>query len=366
MNTAEMHIIDSHMKNLNTKWDEFSKKIIDAQKANTFSILYATDIHYIRKYAFYIPAYYKLKEMVEFSRYVGFDLLALTGDIVDGNSPKENQKQDICDVLNLVREAKTTSVLISKGNHDDCSWFAYKRELGAGAVISEEEWYSYAVNPIRVQYPIVLDEENKAGGYYYIDYPAHKIRVININTNDTPIITDDTGRLIKDYCGQWSMGISEKQLKWLVKALTFEEEGWSVIFMSHISPLYDGTDGILRNGQMVWDIIKAYKNGENGSVKSNEKYFEAEVDYDFTDNKSKDVLVYMCGHTHRDSCDVYDGITVIGTKNILGPLCNADKNWGDPNFPIDGSWDCVIIDKKERILRTERYGISSAGRQIKL
>lgn len=59
---------------------------MDIQNSDTFSILYATDIHYIRKYALYVPAYYKVKEMVEFSKYAGFDLMALTGDIVDGNT----------------------------------------------------------------------------------------------------------------------------------------------------------------------------------------------------------------------------------------------------------------------------------------
>ena len=68
-------------------------------------------------------------------------------------------------------------IAISKGNHDDCSWYAYKNKLGLDSVISPEMWYSYVVNPIRVRYPISIDENNKAGGYYYIDYPLHKIRV---------------------------------------------------------------------------------------------------------------------------------------------------------------------------------------------
>lgn len=42
------------MKSLNTKWEEFSKEIKDMQSPETFSILWATDIHYIRKYAKYI------------------------------------------------------------------------------------------------------------------------------------------------------------------------------------------------------------------------------------------------------------------------------------------------------------------------
>ena len=113
-------------------------------------------------------------------------------------------------------------------------------------------------------------------------------------------------------------------------------------------------------------FIKAYKNKEEGSVKSSDKHFEAEVNYNFTDNKSDDVLLYMYGHTHKDSCDIYDNITVVGTKNILGPLGNTDKNWGDPAFRIDGNWDCVLIDKKKRIMNIRRYGIEGFNRRIEL
>ena len=81
------------MKSLNTKWEEFSKEIKDMQSPETFSILWATDVHYIRKYAKYIPAYYKIEDMVEFSRCAGFDLLAITGDIVDGNTALTRQKK---------------------------------------------------------------------------------------------------------------------------------------------------------------------------------------------------------------------------------------------------------------------------------
>ena len=95
MNTTEEYIFHEHLKNLNTKWEDFSREIKDMQTPNTFSILYATDIHYIRKYAKYVPVYYKLKQMVEFSKYAGFDLLALTGDIIDGNASIKRQKRGL-------------------------------------------------------------------------------------------------------------------------------------------------------------------------------------------------------------------------------------------------------------------------------
>ena len=68
MNTTEEYIFEQHMKNLNTKWEDFSREIKDIQTPDTFSMLYATDIHYIRKYAKLVPAYYKVKESAKLQK----------------------------------------------------------------------------------------------------------------------------------------------------------------------------------------------------------------------------------------------------------------------------------------------------------
>lgn len=362
MNVIEEYIFQQHLGNLNTKWEKFSKEVKSLQTPETFSILYATDIHYIRKYANYIPSYYKVKEMVEFSKYAGFDLLAITGDIVDGNTTIDRQKRDLYDLISLIREAKTTSVLISKGNHDDNSWYAYKNNMGIESVISPEEWYAHVVNPIRVQYPIVLDKDNLAGGYYYIDYPVHKIRVINLNTNDTVCILNKEGKIIKEHCGLWNMGLQEKQLKWLTDALKFDESGWAVMIMSHDFLLKQDISGErLRNGSLAWEIIKAYRDRNKGVVRSDEKYYEAEVHYDFTGNKSNEILPYLYGHIHRDDATIVDGIVAIGTKNMLG---KPEMEWDEADLEIEGGWDCILVDRKNRIWQSRRYGIKNAERKI--
>ena len=300
--------------------------------------------------------------MVEFSKYVGFDLLAITGDIVDGNTTLKRQKRDLYDTIGLIREAKTTSLVISKGNHDDCSWYAYENGLKIDETITPELWYSYVVNPIRVQYPINVDENNIAGGYYYIDYPLHKIRVINLNTNDLPYVLNNDGTFKKEYCGQWCLGLGEKQLAWLSNALKFTDEGWSVIIMSHSFLLegFSGKEKII-NGDLAWEIILGYANRKKGTVKNRGKYCETEVSYDFTENKSSDILPYFCGHSHRDEQSVQDNIAVISTKNILG---NMDSEWDNSDKKIDGSWDCILIDKKKRCVQIKRYGIEKENRNI--
>lgn len=362
MNYMEQYIFAEHDKNINKEFESFAKEIMSMQTADTFTMLFATDVHYIRKYALYVPSYYKLKEMVDFSGYIGADLLSVAGDIVDGNTTLDRQYRDLYDIVSLIRKSKTTSVLVSKGNHDDCSWYAFKNGLGEKGIINQEQWYTHVVNPIRVSYPIVLDDENITGGYYYIDYPLHKIRVINLNTNDTPyMLADNENKLNKDIIGQWTLGIREKQFKWLVnKALKFEEEDWSVIMVSHGAA---STDNDLTNRDLVCQIINAFKNGENGIALSTIEQFEVNVSYDFSKNKSFDFLCWLAGHNHKDTVTNTDGITVVTTRNILGDDENIKY---DEDEIFYGSWDCMLFDKKNRKLISKRYKQPKFDREINL
>lgn len=363
MNTTEQYIFNQHMKNIDVRFEDFARECMELQTPEALSIIYATDIHYIRKYALYTPSYYKLSEMIDFSGFIGADLLALTGDSVDGNTTIKRQYRDLYDVTGLLKKAKTTSVVLSKGNHDGCELFAYEKHLGEGNWLSDRDWYIHAVNPLRVQYPLALDKENITGGYYYIDFPFQKIRVINLNTSDTTRVLDKNGLLVREYCNHWRLGMREKQLKWLTKALTFEEEGWSVIFMAHdfLQPFGDFA-GRVSNGNQAWEIILAFKNKLKGCAKNDEKYYEAEVDYDFTRNKSNDVLTYIFGHIHDDLCIVQDNITAISSKNVL----NCDTEWDSKTSEIYGGWDFIMVDKQTRTFKSKRFGIENADRNFKL
>lgn len=368
MTGLEEYAFASHMKNLNTKYENFAREILSIQTPGSFNILYATDVHYIRKYALYVPAYYKVKEMTEFSGYAGIDLFAVTGDLFDGNATLKRQYRDMYDLIQLIRQSKTTSVLLSKGNHDDCSWYAYQKELGVADCVSLDDWYNHVVNPIRVQYPITLDENNIAGGYYYIDYPLQKIRVINLNTSDFESIADENGKIIREYCCQWRFTLREKQLKWLANALKFDEPGWSVMIMSHAFLLDDGANEFpVINGDIAWEIIKAYKNGAKGKVVSNEKYAEVEVEYDFTDNKSNDILPYLYGHVHRDMVKKYDGITAIASESFINSI-SADGqtcyDFDDDSVKLVGGWDCIVIDKEKRTFKKRRFERDGADLDI--
>lgn len=366
MNSVEQFVFEENGKRLDLKWEDFAKEIMALQSPDTFTMLYATDVHYIRKYAFYAIVYSKLLEMVQFSGHIGADLLALTGDIVDGNTTLQRQYRDLYDVISLVRQAKTGSIVVSKGNHDDNSWYTYARQLGTENIIDGKQWFNHVVNPLRISYPMVLDPENPEGGYYYIDDPFHKIRIININTNDTPIIPDEEGRIPRAICGQWVMGLQQKQLSWLAKSLQIAEPGWSVLCMSHMCPFLDAGEPIY-NGDMVRQLLLAYRDGGKGTLTGDAEFFPATVEFDFTGNGSHDMMPYFYGHIHKDTVEVVDGITAIASRNLMGktPGTNADA-WDNPedSFTYCGSWDCVLVDKKQRTVTVKRYNMPECDRMI--
>lgn len=366
MNSVEQFIFQENGKNLDLKWESFAKEIMATQSADTFTMLYATDVHYIRKYAFYAVVYNKLLEMIQFSGHIGADLLALTGDIVDGNTTLERQYRDLYDVISLLRESKTTSVAISKGNHDDNSWYTYAHQLGIENMIDSKQWFNHVINPLRVNYPMTLDPENPEGGYYYIDYPFHKIRVININTNDMPIWSGENGSVPREICGQWVMGLRQEQLTWLAKALQIQKADWSVMLISHMCPFLSAGEPIY-NGDMVRQLLIAYRDGTKGILSGNATDFPAKVDFDFTGNGSHDVLPYFYGHIHKDTVEVVDGITAISSRNLLGKAPGTipdawDNAEYDPTF--NGSWDCILVDKKNRIVNVKRYNMPNFDRTI--
>lgn len=357
------------LNTLDTRFEEFANEVVREQSASTLTVLFGTDVHYIRGYDNYAPVYEKVREMVDFSRRVGVDLLALTGDLIDGNAPLDVQFRDLFDLVSLVKQADTTSVILSQGNHDDCSWFAYKQALGAEGVISKREWYNAVVNRIRTSFPITVNPAEPDGGYYYVDYPVQKIRAINLNTSDNPLVLEEDGKhLVQQYCSQWAFGFQQAQLQWLANALQLPA-GWSVIFFSHTSPLIEED---MHNRDLFAALLRAFRNGECGTLVSEDAMYPATVSYDYTQNRGCDVLAHLYGHYHCDTVKVVDGITCVCTKSLLGFDHGQEQYFvevpgvGTVGKDIYNSWDCMLIDKANRRLTAKRYGLRQLDRTIDL
>lgn len=210
------------------------------------------------------------------------------------------------------------------GNHD-----------GYWAVSADEKhYYTDAQN-----YELFLREESIAqnkhfggdGTYYYIDDIASKVRWIVLDTNDAVV--------------------EAEQLSWLQNtALSFNESGWAIVFISH-QPISNHYHANISNAAEVRTIVSNYINGSSS-------------------NKA-DVIGWFSGHIHRDR--IYEGVAVNTTDDSIGAAMpfkqititsdhtgisydNATKHTV-ANDDKSHAIDFVTVNKTTRTVNLTRLGI---------
>ena len=171
-----------------------------------------------------------------------------------------------------------------------------------------------------------------------------------LNSDDVPTSVTSDNKLL--YGGQNNSGFSQEQIRFVADHLLFDESGWQVIFFSH-HPLKTFVNGdaeasgyscsgvtATHGGQAMLDLITAFKNREQGTVKNVTADFEVSVDYDFTQNKSSTVIASICGHTHVYCHKQEDGIHYIATRAVLG----------HPTYNYISTSCYIVINRKYRKL----------------
>lgn len=133
-------------------------------------------------------------------------------------------------------------------------------------------------------YELFLREESIAqnkhfggdGTYYYVDDIASKVRWIVLDTNDGTV--------------------EAEQITWLQNtALSFNESGWAVVFISH-QPISNHYHANISNAEEVRTVVKNYINGSSA-------------------NKAV-VVGWFSGHIHRDR--IYTGVASNTTDDSVG------------------------------------------------
>lgn len=317
----------------------------DLQNPNTLMFLWASDTHYqVNGTVTYGTSLEKFAEMGQVADALKTDFLIVTGDIVHGYYSKEIQKKNLFEVQAILRRNCYLPVYFLQGNHDDNSWYASAQgssasePSGLSEIISNEEFTSYTMsNEIE---SVVFDEDNPLGGYYYKDFKKAKIRVVILNCEDIPYIENEN--LTLRYYGLWTMGFQQKQLEWFAKkALRFDEEGWGVvIFIHNDSAMSDNPENVV-NIDVIAELLKASKEKSIGMVSRIHPDFELNIEYDYSEYKTPEVIAWFSGHTHKDACELIEGIPHITLTNT----CNENG----------GGYDIVTIDRRKRVIYTKRY-----------
>lgn len=181
------------------------------------------------------------------------------------------------------------------------------------------------------------------GTYYYVDDIASKVRFIVLNTNTH---RDDSGTIIGD-------NVEAEQLSWLQNtALSFNESGWAVVFISH-QPITNHYHANISNAKEVCTVVSNYING--------------------TATNKADIVGWFSGHIHRDG--IYTGIAVNTTDDSVGdtlPFKQVTITSDHTSIAYDDTTkhtvanddkshaiDFVTINKSTRTVNLTRLGIGN-------
>lgn len=351
--TAELQAYSDYLK---TEVTDIKAKLNIINAQNKCNLAFITDIHAYTLLMAKMDVEKAIKNSVyvlnEINRDYKIHSYINNGDMITSGGKKETVLNKFKDICSYYKNAEM-QVLMIKGNHDDNG---YGNEERPTHVLYDTERHQNSVGVFYNQNTI-YDINNAEKSYYYYDIAAYKIRVICINTCDFNL----------DYVNNaWvasfgTSGISNSQLNFVANALTFSEAEWSVIVVGHHClrrTINMGTtnSGINteNNGDVLWNILKAYKNKTAYSSKASDKgFYNHNVSVNYSNNMSNDLICCLSGHTHSDNIDMVDNIRLISVDS-------GSTERGDgvriANTANETSIDIITIDKSTKKIYTTRYG----------
>ena len=310
-------------------------KFINSSTRNrNICFVHCTDIH--QNGIAYVNA-------LEYSDYIKATALLTSGDYVF---------QSYSNNLDFVKYLSTdykTPVLTTIGNHD-------------GVGIDANTLNEHIIKPFAKDQYI-----NK--GYYYKDFENEKIRVIVLDT-----CGDSTNTYRINYVGK-------TQLQWYSDTLKSTPVDYHVIVMLHQplgNPKQDNSikafqDGDLANSDVSWkgaDTIKAitnaFMNKENASIIMDGT--SDTIDAQFGDITTQKFIMYLNGHTHRNSYGYLTGphqndqlqmnhtcsAIALDMQNTYQPK-NEGRYCGNDTFNV------YCIDKEARTVKLVKFGYTDTA-----
>lgn len=303
-------------------------------------------------------------------------LVLFTGDAATNSieSTEAAMRNDF-DYFNEITKPINDKLINCFGNHDG-AWGDNRN--GSTGYQAAYAWHipprDYWNDLIRKQTIGADRHYSEDGSYGYIDLPAQKLRIVQLNSfwvgdNDT-YNQDDT--MVYDYMHHGGYG--QDQLDWLAdEALSFDEDGWSVLFMAHMPPAsIDGTDYTSasnnRDATVLNGILSAYATGGSytglysySSGRNEGSWANVSVNVDFSSAAHKAYPVaFLAGHCHKSKIDTttlpFPIITITCATNS-----SYDSNEGTrtAGTATETAFDVISICKDTKTLYLTRLGVGS-------
>ena len=348
------------------------KNALDNMKASIdrskFNLLFFNDSHYGMRSAItnYGPLYGidRLNGALYMDDSV--DVIVAGGDNIDGHLNSTaglmNDEQNFALEL-LFGTANHADKFALRGNHDDGTLRLRNYRLGIQpspdyfpTTISRDDYKQHFMTSSL----LFNEHRDKDSTYFYKDYPDKKVRLIGLDSNDTPedIKSSDGG--VK-YIGISNMGYRQEQLDWLANvALQNVPEDYATIVVVHAqatptenddTDLYDGMKDHHTNQAQVVQILNDFKNGQSSVVTNSVKDWEVNVKTNFVTQGKRDLVAWIHGHLH------YEEFTTSNGFNDISCISSIDVKGFQ--YEDDGGWTLFTLDPVNRKLIATGYGLGT-------
>lgn len=274
----------------------------------------------------------------EIDKTLNFNAIFNTGDSI--------QEREGVSGLNSLRKIANRfdpdKLVFCEGNHD--------RNV-VSPRLTKTEFYNVVYRQTKNKNIVWGSKEN---AYYYRDFPTYKIRVIVLNVYEHMYDNDkyDEGKC----------GYSNTQLEWLANKALQTLEGWSVIVLTHDSPIemdYNGAANQNNAAQLV-QILEAFKDGNNIAVQytdeRNSGLFSVNVTTAFSTPGT--IISVLSGHAHCDDAKKINGINYV--QIVCAYIDVVNDYSGYKNRPAFSSkayaFDIGIINTVEKSFQLKRIG----------
>ncbi len=333
---------------------EKAREIQKHQNEHTLTFAFMTDIHYASNHNHAVRFARTIRAYRELAKIVGIDKLVMGGDYTNEGC-KEYKENAFRELRALIG---THDYYPVNGNHDDGTIWdeSYIENDKSVNHLTHTDLYKLFYNHLP-KLGAEFDEKNHSL-YYLCDDKATKTRYVFLDSGDVPYMYDDKGLL--KYHGQHMFAMSQEQTDWLCNtALKFNEEGWSVLFVTHSLLLPENVDArppLFENMELLRQIVIAYNKGEDISSSYGEGDLKRCAEAEFSKYTRAEVIGFFVGDYHCDEIHFYDNIPLILTENAV----MYDKG-GKNQKRTDGTktellFDVVTIDKKKRKIFVTRIG----------
>lgn len=274
----------------------------------------------------------------EIDKTINFDAIFNTGDSIQ----EREGVSGINSLRKIANRFAPDKLVFCEGNHD--------RNV-VSPILTKTEFHNIVFRQIGTENIVWGSIWN---AYYYRDFPTYKIRVVVLNVYEHMY---DNNKYDEGKCGY-----SNEQLNWLARDALNPSEGWSVIVLTHDSPVEMNHNGAANqnNAAQLVQILEAFKDGNKVKIRytdiRNSGLFSVDVTTAFS--RPGTLIAVLSGHAHCDDAKKVNGINYV--QIVCAYIDVVNDYSGYKNRPAFSSkayaFDIGIVDTKNRTLNLKRIG----------